>query len=187
MIRINLLPVRAAQKKEKLRSHLSLLFLSIVLAFAICGALYVQQMFAIDNIKEEIATIDKKNADLKKTLGEVTNYEKKKQDLEQKLAVLQQLEDGRTGPVRLLDELSTALPTLPDKVWLSKFSESGGTITLEGIGDSERSVARFMQNLDASPYYRNIELSETKQAKVAELKMQKFSLKCQADSPSAKP
>jgi len=187
MIRINLLPVRAAQKKEKLRSHLSLLFLSIILLVAICGALYVQQMFAIDKIKQEIVTIDKKNAELQKTLGKVAGYEKKKHDLEKKLAVLKQLEEGRTGPVRLLDELSTALPPLPDKVWLSKFTESGGSIALDGIGDNERSVARFMRNLDASPYYRNIELSVTQQTNIAGLKMQKFSLKCQTESPGTKP
>lgn len=187
MIKINLLPVRAAQKKEKLRSQLSVLFLCIILVGAGCGALYVQQMFAIDGLKEDIANINRKNADLKKTLGEVANYEKKKKDLEQKLAVLNQLEEGRSGPVRLLDELSNALPALPAKVWLTQFSESGGTIDMQGYGDNEGTVARFMQNLEASAYYKNIELGVTEQASVGGMKMQKFTLRCQKETPASKP
>jgi len=186
MIRINLLPIRAAQKKEKLRSQLSVLFLCIILVCAGCGALYVQQMFAIDDLKEEIATLNKQNADLKKTLGEVADIEKKKKDLEQKLSVLKQLEEGRSGPVRLLDELSNALPALPDKVWLTEFSESGGAIKMDGFGGNEETVAKFMQNLEASAYYKNIELSVTEQATVGDIRMQKFSIRCQTESPASK-
>jgi len=186
MIHINLLPVRAAQKKEKLRTQLSMLLLCIILAFAACGALYVQQMFAIDALQEEVADLNKKNDDLKKTLGEVANYEKKKKDLEKKLSVLAKLEEGRSGPVRLLDELSNALPALPDKVWLTQFAESGGTIEVQGYGDNEGTVAKFMQNLEASDYYRNIELSVTEQTSVGGIKMQKFTLRCQKEAPVSK-
>ena len=187
MIRINLLPVRAAQKKERLRSQLSVLLLCVILVCAVCGALYVQKMFAIDGLKNEIVTLDKKNADLKKTLGEVANYEKKKKDLEQKLAVLNRLEEGRSGPVRLLDELSNSLPAMPDKLWLTQFAEKSGGIEIQGYGDSEKTVAKFMQNLEASKYYKEIELTVTEQAKLGESKLQKFTLKCKKESPTSKP
>ena len=78
MIRINLLPVRTAQKKEKLRSQLSILFLCLILVTAACGALYVTKMLEIDGIKEEVADLDRQNRALKKKLGEVANFEKKK-------------------------------------------------------------------------------------------------------------
>jgi len=185
MIRINLLPIRAAQKKEKLRSQISILVLCIILVCAGCGALYVQQMFAIDSLKEEISDLNKKNADLKKTLGEVADIEKKKKDLEQKLSVLNSLEEGRSGPVRLLDALSNALPVRPDKVWLTQFSESGGQIKMDGFGDSEGTVAKFMQNLEASAFYENIELSVTEQSTVGGIRMQKFSIRCQKESPAS--
>ena len=87
MIRINLLPVRAAQKKEKLRSQISILFLCLVLVSAGCGALYVQQMLANDGMTEEIAAIDKQNRDLKKQLGEVADFDKKNAELEKKLNI----------------------------------------------------------------------------------------------------
>lgn len=183
MIRINLLPVRAAQKKEKIRSQLSIFFLCIILVLIGCGALYAQKMSAINNTKDEIAEIDKKNRALQKKIGQVKDFEKKKADLEEKLNVLKSLKDGKTGPVHLLDELSSALP---DKLWLTKFTEKGGSITLSGVADSENTVAGFMRTLDASPYYQNIELAVTEQTKVGDNKMQKFTLSCKVQMPSSK-
>jgi len=181
MIRINLLPVRAAQKKEKLRSQLSILFLCLILVFAGCGALYVTKMFALDNLKQELADIDRQNTALKKKLGEIANYEKKKKALEQKLKVLADLKAGKAGPVHLLDELSRALP---DKVWLTQFTEKAGKIDLAGVGDTEQTVAAFMNNLEKSPYYKGVELSVTEQTTVGGVKMQKFTLKCRTEKPS---
>ena len=41
-------------------------------------------------------------------LGEVAEFDKKKQELQRKLDVLTSLKSGQTGPVRLLDELNHA-------------------------------------------------------------------------------
>lgn len=183
MIRINLLPVRAAQKKEKLRSQISIFILCMILVCIACGSLYVQKTIAINNVKDEIAQINQKNRALTKKIGQVRDFEKKKADLKKKLDVLKALKDGKSGPVHLLDELSTALP---DKLWLTKFSEKGGKIKLSGVADNENTVAAFMRNLDASPYYKNIELSVTEQTKVGERKMQKFTLNCSVETPPTK-
>ncbi|MFK5927216.1 MAG: PilN domain-containing protein [Desulfuromusa sp.] len=180
MIRINLLPVRAAQKKEKLRSQLSIFFLCLILVCIACGFLYVQKMTAINSVKDNIAAINQKNNELKKKIGQVKDFEKKKADLEKKLAILQTLKDGKSGPVHLLDELSAALP---EKLWLTKFTEKAGRINLAGVADNENTVAVFMKNLETSPYYKNIELSVTEQTKAGDRKMQKFTLNCSVEAP----
>lgn len=181
MIRINLLPVRAAQKKEKLRSQLSILLLCIVFVCAGCGALYVQQKLAISSIKEDIADLEQRNKQLRKQLGEVADFEKNKKALEQKLAVLSELKTSKTGPVHLLDELERALP---NKVWLTQFVEKEGSVSLAGYGDNEETVASLMERLGKSPYYKNVELSVTEQSSVGGIKMQKFTLKCLTEKPS---
>jgi len=183
MIRINLLPVRAAQKKEKIRSQLSIFFLCLVLVFIACGALYGKQMSVINDTHAEIAEINSKNKALKKKIGQVRNFEKRQAELEQKLNVLRSLKGNKSGPVHLLDDLSSALP---DKLWLTKYSEKAGKITLTGFADSENTVADFMERLESSPYYEQIELSVTEQSKVGENKMQKFTLNCKAQLPSTK-
>jgi type IV pilus assembly protein PilN len=132
-------------------------------------------------IKDEIADLNKQNKKLRKQLGKVADFEKKKKDLEKKLAVLKDLKAKKAGPVHLLDELNRALP---DKVWLTQFSEKGGKVSLDGYGTNEETVASFMDRLEKSPYYRNIELSITEQATVGGIKMQKFTLKCRTEKPT---
>ena len=183
MIKINLLPVRAAQKKEKLRNQLSVLFLCLILVGAGCGALYAQQMLANQQMEEEIAAIDAKNQTLRKKLGEIANFDKKSAELEKKLDVLRTLQSDKSGPVRLLDEL---IESLPKKVWITQFNEKGGNIDLAGFGDREKTVADFMSRLEKSPYYQNVELKVTEQASVGGIKMQKFTLSCRVDTPPVK-
>ncbi len=183
MIKINLLPVRAAQKKERLRAQISVLFLCLILVLIACGSLYFQKSSAISGVKSDIANIDTQNRALQKKIGQVKDFEQKKADLEKKLEVLSSLKENKTGPVHLLDELSTALP---DDLWLTSFKETGGQISLSGIADTEKTVALFMKTLDASPYYQQIELSVTEQTKVGDEKMQKFTLDCSSESRSKK-
>lgn len=183
MIRINLLPVRAAQKKEKLRSQISILVLVIVAALVACGGLYFNIALNIDQQKKEIAQINAEIRQLNTKIGQVGRYKKLQDELRQKLEVLGQLKAAKSGPVRLLDELSRILP---QKLWLTSFKESGGAISLNGIGINESTVADFMQKLERSPFYQSVELQVMEQVSQDGLKLQKFSLSARTESPMQK-
>jgi type IV pilus assembly protein PilN len=148
-----------------------------------CGALYAQKRSAIKAVEAEIAEIDHKNRMLREKIGQVRDFEQKQAELEKKLAVLKELKAGKSGPVHLLDELSSALP---EELWLTKFSEKSGSIDIAGIADTENRVAEFMERLDGSPYYQDIELQVTQQSKVGDMKMQQFTLRGKVQKPSAK-
>ncbi|PLX86561.1 MAG: fimbrial protein [Desulfuromonas sp.] len=183
MIRINLLPVRAAQRKEKIRTQVSVLCLGIVLVCVGCGAEYIRMGSKIDDKAAEISVIEQENNQLKKKIGEVSRYKKLQADLKKKLDILNVLKEGKSGPVHLLNELSLALP---DKLWIVDFSVSGTTASLKGLCFSEKIVASFMRNLEKSPYYRNVELGVTEQANVSGVKLQRFALTCQTEKPAEK-
>ena len=185
MIRINLLPVKAAQKKEKLRGQLFVCFLVLLVAVALCGSVY---MHFLNKIQDAQADIDQKRFEiskLMKTIGEVNQFKKRQQELRAKLDVLEQLQTARSGPVHLLDELYKALP---EKLWLTNFSESNGTAKIEGVGTNEETVALFMRNLEASEYFSNVELQVIQQNLQDGNKFQKFSLvsKTQTKTPDIK-
>lgn len=183
MIRINLLPVRAAQKKEKLLSQIMILILAVVVALMGCGFMQFTLMRKIGSVKADIAKTQNEINSLKKKIGEVAHYKKLQQELQGKLDVLEKLKEGRSGPVHLLDDLSKSLP---DKLWLTSFKESGGSITITGIGMNEETVAQFLRDLEGSPYYQKVELQVTEQVSQKEGKLQKFSLSCRVDSPPKK-
>ncbi len=180
MIHINLLPVRAAQKKEKLRSQIAVTILALILTVVACGAVYASLLVKVDEVKDEIASTEAKIRDLKKVLGEVTQFKKKKEELSGKLAILDQLKDGKSGPVHLLDELSMVLP---DKLWLTSFKESGGDVTISGVGMNEDVVAMFLKRLEKSPYYKNVELQVIEQSSQAGVKTNKFNVVAKVEAP----
>ncbi len=178
MIRINLIPVKAAQKKEMLKGQLIVLSLVVVLAVGLCGSAY---MHILGKVQDAEAEIDQKRFEiskLMKTIGEVNQFKKRQEELRSKLDILDKLKAARTGPVFLLDELYMALPS---KLWITKFSEGGGNASISGIGVSEETVALFMRNLQASDLFDAVELRVTRQIVQAGIKFQQFDLTCKVN------
>lgn len=185
MIRINLLPVRAAQKKEALRGQIAILVLSLVGTLVACGAVYAAMAMQIGAAREDKAAKETELLQLRAAIGEVDKFKKLQKDLQEKLGILDKLKQGKTGPVRLLDSLSNALP---EKLWLTSFKETGGAVTIAGLGMNEETVATFMRNLEDSPSFRNVELTVTEQAEQGDgPRLQKFELSCQVEFPAAAP
>lgn len=144
MIRINLLPVRAVKKREMGRQILGLL--AIVLVAAMGGNYfwygsrdgeYARNAAALNALKKSIA-------EREKIIGEVSTINTRKAEVEKKLAVLDGLRKGRSGPVRMMDALASAVPK---KAWLRSFVEDQKAVKLMGNAASHDEVAEFMRGL----------------------------------------
>ena len=122
MIHINLLPVRQEKKREVGRQFL----------VVVGGALFVTLLgnwLWYDGLASEekknaqrMAATQSRIAELEKVIGEVDKINARKKDVQAKLAILADLRKQRTGPVRMLDALSTSIPK---KVWLTGLEECG--------------------------------------------------------------
>lgn len=144
MIRINLLPVRAVKKREMGRQILAFFALVLIIAGVGNYLWYTNRAEERDRNQVGIAQTKAKIAELEKVIGEVTNINTRKQDVEKKLAVLNDLRKGRNGPVRMLDALSNATPK---KLWLKSFDEENGKVKLVGSAVSHDEVAEYMRGL----------------------------------------
>ena len=71
--------------------------------------------------------------------------------LREKLDVLDELKAGRTGPVRVLDELATLTPK---RLWITKLDEKGGAATITGQAATIDDVSAFMTALKGEPALR---------------------------------
>ena len=87
---------------------------------------------------------------LKSIIDEVNGYEKKKASLEAKINLINDLKRNQHGPVRLMDEVSKALP---DLVWLTNMNLIGKNIDIHGKAMTPNAVANFIENLKKSPYF----------------------------------
>ncbi len=182
MIRINLLPVKAAQKKVQLRNQLIVTGVTLLLVVVGCFAIYTSIQSDISQVKQEIKKNNNEINKLKQKIGEVNKFKKLQEELRNKLDVLAALKAAKSGPVHLMDDLIDALPS---KLWITDFKDKGGNISMKGVGLSEEDVANFMTNLEKSSYYKNVALKVTKQKVTSELKLQNFDLSCKIEVKKA--
>jgi len=144
MIRINLLPVRVAKKRE-MGKQILVLF-AIVLVGAVVGnsMWYSDRNAEFDQNAAGIRQVQAKIEELKKVIGEVDKINDRKAEVEKKLGVLDNLRKGRTGPVKMLDAMASSIPK---KLWLKGFTEDKGGMKITGSAISHDEVAEFMSNL----------------------------------------
>ena len=175
MIKINLLPVRAAKKKESARQQISILLLAITAVLVIAFGIYSVTLAKISTAQEEIVKSEQEIKRLKEKIGEIDNIKKFQAEVKKKLDILNQLRRDKTGPATRLAKLSDAVP---DKLWLTKYAETGGNVSLAGVAFNEDLIAAFMRNLQASNAFTNVELLVSEQLEISGMKAKKFEISC---------
>jgi type IV pilus assembly protein PilN len=104
--------------------------------------------------------------------------QQQQKELEAKLNVITQLEARSGGPVKVMADLSGAMP---DKLWLTEFSETGGTVKMSGYSVDEQTIADFLRKLGTSSFFTGVDLEETTQVTQENIKQKKFTLKAQVN------
>ncbi|MCS7182229.1 MAG: PilN domain-containing protein [Thermoanaerobaculum sp.] len=122
----------------------------VIIAVAWIGVRYWRLSSQLASINEEIAQNQREYDRLKPIIEEVENFKKKNAELKHKIEVIEQLKANQFGPVRIMDEVSKALP---DLVWLNRMELSGLTISVTGQALNENAVANFIANLASSPFF----------------------------------
>ena len=177
MIKINLLPVRAARKKENIRRQVSIFSLCVL--FGLCVMVYLTLLMShkISAINEDIQVTQ---AELKKfeAIGkQVRKMRSELKKLEGKMDVIVRLEANRTGPVRFMDALTGFV--VPEKMWLTDLSEKQGSLKLSGMAADNKVIADFMTSLEKSPQFQAVDLVSSKQVDLKKgRKYKQFTVSC---------
>jgi len=158
MIRINLLPVKEAQRALDRRQQISVALLGLLVAILVMVVPYVLQTHKLKGLEQEVDQLRAEVAQLSRQTAEVRDLDRKRAELEAKLRVIETLKQKRTGPVRILEDLSAATP---EKLWLLEFSDVNGQATLTGLALDNQTIAVFMRQLQASKYFFEVDLVET--------------------------
>ncbi|MDY0211471.1 MAG: PilN domain-containing protein [Desulfuromonadaceae bacterium] len=180
MIKINLLPVKAVQKQIQMRNNLIVAVSMLLLLGGVCYVFHSMVTSDIAAVEQEINDNRREISSLKKKIGEVNRFKKLQEELRNKLKIMNELRASKSVPVHLMDELIRALP---EKLWLTSFTEKNGSVQISGVGLTENDVAVFMTNLERSPYYSKVDLKVTKQKVQDGLRLQNFDISCRAENP----
>lgn len=175
MIKINLLPVRAAKKKETAVQQITIFCVSIALVLLVIGALYAVKLGQISSAKNDITASNNKITELKIRIGKLEELKTLKEQVKKKLDVLAQLRKNKTGPAQRLATLSDITP---DQLWLTVYSEAGESVKISGIAYSEDLIAQFMRSIQSSNDFTGVELIVSEQKDIAGTKVKAFELSC---------
>ena len=173
MIKINLLPLRASKKKETIRQQVSILVLSVIGVLVIGLSVYALLLNKINTTKAQIESSESELQSLKAKIGAIDNIKKLQEDVKKKLDVLNKLRREKSGPASRLAALSDAVP---EKLWLTRYAESGGNVSVSGVAVNEELIALFMKNLQASGAFANVDLQVSEQTDLSGMKAKRFDL-----------
>jgi type IV pilus assembly protein PilN len=160
MIRINLLPVKETERALGRRQQLSLVALGLVTTLLIMVIPYLIQGRKLATLDARIETLTKEIQAMNLQVREVRDIDRLKKEVQTKLQIIQDLNRKRVGPSRVLDDLSLAAP---ENLWLIDFNEVGSNATFTGLALDNETIAKFMRQLQASPYFYAVDLVETSQ------------------------
>jgi type IV pilus assembly protein PilN len=152
MIKINLLAeAKPAKKKRGVsalggagRLNVFLLAGIVAVGLAVIGVEYWLRNAQQKEVDEKIRVAQVEVTRLDAILKEVKDYEDKKTRLQKKVDLINQLKQNQRGPVRLMDEVSRALP---DLLWLERMDYRANAIDLVGKALNPNAVANFLENL----------------------------------------
>src|SRR5574337_397802 len=167
MIRINLLGQprpKAARRAVPLEATLQVLLLVLSLAFAL-GVLWYHWYQMNEDVKRLQANIRAKQSEkarLEQLKQQVDSFERQKAVLQQRIAVIEELQRNRTGGQELLDMVATTV-SRSDALWLTSLTRKGNALTIEGSGASINAVANFITQLRRSGYFQKVEIKESHQ------------------------
>ena len=117
--------------------------------------------------RQEEVRVRKAEADkLESIIKEVEDFQRRKDSLQNRIDLINQLKQNQKGPVRIMDQISR---DLPDLVWLDKMTVIGGRITLGGRGLNPNAIANFVENVKNDPYFEEPELGNVMEVSVTPL------------------
>lgn len=209
MIRINLLPVRQVRKAQAGQRQLLIFVAAIVAALVLMFFLYEVKSSEVEKARRNVNQLQAAIASLKKEVGDFDLLRKQRDRLLAQRRVIEKLYAARTGPVRMMRELSDILsegkgPTVdqtayeallrrdpnagfnpkwnPRKLWVEYLDERGKRVKLKGNAKGHDDVAELLKRLSLSKHFTNVQLESNEQGKDSETKTKvvRFALTCQA-------
>ena len=162
MARINLLPWREELRAERKRQFIGILGFAAIVGLLVSLLVHMSFASKIDGqqgrntyLKSEITLLNKK-------IREIEKLEKQRDELLNRMQIVQSLQQSRPLVVRLFDELVRQIPT---GVYLTNFNRKALKLTLSGKSESTPRISAFMRNINKSQWLEKPDISNMKAEK----------------------
>ncbi len=174
MIRINLLPVKALRAEVTRRREIVIGAVVLGAVLALLIGTHIYQALELSGLQTELASLRADLQALNVKIKEVGDLQNKIKDLRSKNKIIENLNKKKSGPVLVMENLSSATP---NSLWLTDLRESGGNVTMNGLAVDNQTIADFMKAIALSKHFNNVELVETTQGAGPTASLKKFSIR----------
>ena len=179
MIKVNLLDSvtershGAAVVEEKVANPRARFWLlgGAVVVLLVMGMLfdYVSAAASQMRVKEELARQQQIAEQMKAINAEQADLEKKLNNIQTRIDAIKRLRSSQQGPVSLLSQVNSRIPSDPD-FRLESIEQKGGELSIEGQSPNEYAVTQFARTLEFSDgMFVNVSIeAERKQVEVSQ-------------------
>jgi|Deesub1362A_J573_1020465.scaffolds.fasta_scaffold00465_7 Tfp pilus assembly protein PilN len=193
MIRINLLKPEKKEIREvpsvgppeirekKKMAYYPLIYLLLIVA---CVALFFNQKSTLSREQNLLEKAQQEKQAFKDIETKLQKLENQKTILERKITLINSLKSVQDRSVRIMDEISK---NIPDWVWLTELNFNGTIIEVKGRALSNNLIADYIDNLEKSPYFNDVELISSTQRRTQADRFMEFSLTLNYTIPGPAP
>lgn len=144
MTRINLLPWRELLRKEREREFYSVAGGAAFLMGLVILYIHFHMAGVIETQNGRNAFLDQEIKKVESQIKDIKRLETDKAKLLARMKVIEELQGQRPQMVHLFDEIVKAIP---DGVYLTSIKQTGASVAIEGIAQSNARVSAFMRNV----------------------------------------
>jgi type IV pilus assembly protein PilN len=155
MPRVNLLPWREQQRKERKLAFLVALGGAAIAATLMTVGVNLYYSSLINAQEDRNVRLQGEIKELDKQIEKINTLEQQKQNFIARMEIIEKLQRSRPEVVHLFDEI---VRTVPDGTYLTAVTQTGNRLKIEGVAQSSTRVSSFMRNIDGSDWLRKPEL-----------------------------
>ena len=156
MAHVNLLPWREQRRQQQKQQYIVVLaFVAIMtgLLFWFIGQIIDTQ---ISNQNSRNQYLQTQITALESQIAEIKRIKESKSAIEQRMALIEQLQSSRNLAPQVLDELARIVP---QGVSFKSLQRTGSSLQVRGTSESNNRLAEFMRQLETSKVFTSGELS----------------------------
>ena len=185
MIRINLMAVEHGRTARRFGPELGN---KVTL---VCGAIFVGvvvmvvwQSFGVrEETARQLRLVNQDLASMSDVVGRRNEFEAQSAELARRVALIEELRGRQGGPVRMLDQVSRAMP---EGVWLTELRQEGADITVQGRATSLTVLSELVVALESSGYFTlPVDIVDSQFESQAEGDVVRFELRAEFLVPSS--
>jgi type IV pilus assembly protein PilN len=139
------------------------------------GLMYFLQSSTLSFEKKQLEERMLRKAELEKVLAKLSEIEMTKKELDNKIKIISDLKLRQKDAVYMMDKMSRSLP---EWVWLTSLSFTGGAVSISGKALSNNLIADLINNLQNSNWFTNVQLTSTVRKRESGIDIFEFRISC---------